>query len=411
MNRGHLLEDYREVVSQEELREIWSLVRHVEGTRMVHVNSTRVGGGVAEILESLVPLLNSVGIETRWEVMEPLAGFFPFTKALHNALQGAPIILSEEQLDVYHRCQEMNARHLRLDSDCVIIHDPQPAGLIQHRSRGTSPWVWRCHIDLSAPNQAAWAFLREHVEGYEASIFSIPEFAQELPHSQYMIEPSIDPLNEKNRDLDARTIHEVLDRYGIDPEKPIITQVSRFDAMKDPLGVISAFREVRRREVCQLVLAGGGASDDPESQQVLAQVREEAEGHPDIHVLELPAESDLEVNAIQKASTVIVQKSLREGFGLTVTEAMWKGKPVVTGAVGGIRRQVIHGLTGFLVRSVEGTAYRLRQLLHDADLRRALGNNGREHVRANYLITRHLKDYLLLLLAVRHPEADITEFG
>lgn len=411
MSRIRHLEDYAEVVSREELREIRSVVRHVEGMRMTHVNSTRVGGGVAEILDSLVPLLNSVGVTTRWEVLEPLPGFFAFTKALHNALQGAPLVLQEDQLATYRRCLERNASRLHLDGDCLVIHDPQPAGLIDHRPPESSPWVWRCHIDLSAPNPTAWGFLRQYVEKYDASIFSIPEFAQDLPHNQFMIEPSIDPLNDKNRDLDVRTVRNVLERYGIDPERPIITQVSRFDAMKDPVGVIKAFREVRRREDCQLVLAGGGATDDPEGQQVLAQVREEADGHPDIHVLELPPESDLEVNAIQRASTIIVQKSLREGFGLTVTEAMWKGKPVVAGAVGGLRRQVIHGLTGFLVRSVEGTAYRLRQLLHDADLRCALGSNGREHVRHNYLITRHLKDYLLLLLAVRHPHADITELG
>lgn len=411
MSRVRRLQDYAEFVGPEELREIWSLVRHVEGATMVHVNSTRMGGGVAEILEAMIPLLNSLGVSARWEVIEPLPGFFSFTKALHNGLQGAPFVLRQEQVDTYARCQQLNASRLDLNADCVIIHDPQPAGLIRHRAEGRSRWVWRCHIDLSAPDPVAWGFLRPYVEQYDASIFSIPAFAQQLPHNQFMIEPSIDPLNDKNRDLDVRTVQDVLERYGIDPERPIITQVSRFDAMKDPVGVIRAFREVRRREDCQLVLAGGGASDDPEGQQVLAQVREEASHDPDIHVLELPPESDLEINALQRASTIIVQKSLREGFGLTVTEALWKGKPVVAGAVGGIRRQVIHGFTGFLVRSVEGLAYRLRQLLHDPSLRQALGSNGREHVRNNYLITRHLKDYLLLFLAVRYPDADITDLA
>lgn len=408
MNAPVTPESYEPIVGAEEIRELRNIALRLKGAKVVHVNSTRYGGGVAEILRRMIPLLGSLGIDARWEVMEGSQEFFSVTKALHNALQGKDIPLTTSMVDVYRKTTEMNLSRLDLDADYVFIHDPQPAGLIEAR-KPRSRWLWRCHIDLSSPNPAAWAFLEKYVTRYNASIFSMPEFVQELPHSQYMVEPSIDPLSDKNKDLDPEFIQQVVERLGVDPSRPILTQVSRFDLMKDPLGVIQAFKTVRKKENCQLVLAGGGAADDPEGNMVLEKVKDATDGHPDIHVLELPPDSDLEINALQRASTIVIQKSLKEGFGLTVTEPMWKGKPVIGGAVGGIRRQVIHGVTGFLVRSVEGTAFRIRQLLHDPALRVAMGRNGKEHVRANYLITRHLKDWLLLMLAVQHEGEDIVD--
>ncbi len=404
------LDDYEKVVGREVIEELHLVAGYLRGTKMLHVNSTRLGGGVAEILNQMVPLLEDLGIDCKWLVIKGSNNFFQVTKQLHNALQGKPVEITSGMEQVYQEHTVLNADSLDLEGDFVIIHDPQPAGLITHRPKETSNWVWRCHIDLSSPHPEAWEFLQKYVVKYDASIFSMPAFSQELPHGQYLIEPSIDPLSDKNRDLDPAFISGVLEQYGIDPEKPIITQVSRFDYMKDPLGVIQAFRQVKKRENCQLVLAGGSATDDPEGSEVLEKVKAQADHDPDIHVLELPPDSDLEINALQRASTIILQKSLKEGFGLTVTEAMWKGKPVLGGAVGGIRRQIIHGFTGFLVRSIEGTAFRIRQLLHDPGLRKRMGENGRAHVQANYLITRHLKDYLLLMLAVQRPQEDIVNF-
>lgn len=408
MNAQTTLESYEPIVGTEEIRELQNIAVRLKGAKVVHVNSTRYGGGVAEILRRMIPLLRGLGIEARWEVMDGSQEFFSVTKALHNALQGKDIPLTASMVEVYRKITAMNLSRLDLDADYVFIHDPQPAGLIEARSP-RSRWLWRCHIDLSSPNPEVWAFLEKYVARYDASIFSMPEFVQELAHSQYMVEPSIDPLSDKNKDLEPEFIGQVAERLGVDPSRPILTQVSRFDLMKDPLGVIQAFRAVRKKENCQLVLAGGGAADDPEGKMVLEKVKDAAAGHPDIHVLELPPDSDLEINALQRASTIVIQKSLREGFGLTVTEPMWKGKPVIGGAVGGIRRQVIHGVTGFLVRSVEGTAFRIRQLLHDPALRVAMGRNAKEHVRANYLVTRHLKDWLLLMLAVQHEGEDIVD--
>jgi trehalose synthase len=253
-----------------------------------------------------------------------------------------------------------------------------------------------------------WNFLKPYVEQYDASIFSMPDFSQQLSIPQYMIPPSIDPLADKNKDLPASAIQAVLQKYGVDPARPILTQISRFDRLKDPLGVIAAYRLVKRRYNCQLILAGGGASDDPEGAEVLREVQEQAEEDPDIHVLLLPPFSDLEINALVRGSTIVFQKSIKEGFGLTVSEALWKKKPVIGGAVGGIKLQIINGVTGFLVHSPEGAANRAQQLLADPSLRQAMSENGHEHVRQNFLLTRHVKDYLLAMLALEHPEEDIV---
>lgn len=405
------LDDYASVVGPETLEELRVIADHVSGRRLLHVNSTAVGGGVAEILTRLVPLLQQLGVDARWEVMRGDEAFFEMTKTLHNVLHGSPGHITAEMVQSYRRVTEMNLEWMDLEGDAVVIHDPQPAGLVDGRRGSGQRWTWRCHIDVSGPSAGAWEFLLPHILKYDATIFSMPDFAQILPVPQFMIAPSIDPLSDKNREMDEKEIREVMDRFQIDRDRPVLTQISRFDRLKDPIGVIETYRIVKRRHDCQLVLAGGGAADDPEGQAVLAEVRERAEGDPDIKVLELPPFSDLAINALVRGSTIVLQKSIREGFGLTVSEALWKRKPVIGSAVGGIRLQILDGITGFLAHTIEGTAHRARQLLSDAKMRRRMGENGREHVKENFLITRHLKDYLLLLLALDRPEEHIVEIA
>ncbi|MDH7500359.1 MAG: glycosyltransferase, partial [candidate division NC10 bacterium] len=288
-----------------------------------------------------------------------------------------------------------NAGRISLDADLVFIHDPQPAPLIESRRNGK--WVWRCHIDLAEPQRSVWSFLRRFVVRYDATIFSLPRFAQRLPIPQFLVYPSIDPLGPKNRPLSREEVSGILEKLNIRKDKPILLQVSRFDRFKDPIGVINAYRIVKKQIDCQLVLAGGGATDDPEGAEVLAEVKEAAGRDPDIHVLELLSDAFLEINALQQAADIVIQKSTREGFGLTVTEAMWKGKPVIGGATGGIKVQIVPHVTGYTVHSVEGAAFRIRYLLDHPQLIARMGGAGREYVRRNFLITRHLADYLALL--------------
>ena len=391
------IDAYREVAPPGVVDFLLRLADRVRGRRFVHVNSTRVGGGVAEILNRLVPMLTELGVDTAWQVIEGDPEFFTVTKAFHNALQGAEVPLADAQLEHYLAISRKNAVRLALAGDLVLIHDPQPAALVEARPR-EGRWVWRCHIDLSAPHRRVWTFLRRFISWYDAAVFSLPAFAHPLSIPQFLVYPSIDPLSDKNRLLDPREVEKILAEIAVPADKPMLLQVSRFDRFKDPVGVINAYRMVKRYYDVRLVLAGGGAADDPEGAQVLAAVRDAASGDPDIHVLDLPADAHLQINALQRAATIVLQKSTREGFGLTVTEAMWKGKPVIGGATGGIMVQVQPGVTGYTVRSVEGAAFRLRQLLGDPDLMRAMGEAGREHVRQNFLITRHLRDYLSLLV-------------
>ena len=392
------LSDYARVIGEGELDELRTLARPLAGRSVEMVNSTAVGGGVAEMLNRLAPLAEELGVKIRWEVMTGGEDFFEVTKAFHNALHGAPYHASANHFDVYRSYNEQNLKRIPLDAEFVVIHDPQPAGLIQARKNGGSHWIWRCHIDLSHPNRNVWDFLEQYVSHYDGAIFSSPEFARQLQIPQYLFHPAIDPLSEKNRELEPEFIMEVLARYSIDPLRPILTQISRFDRLKDPVGVIRAYRIVRRYFDCQLVLAGGSASDDPEGAEVLKEVKGEAEGDPDIRVLELPVWAPLEVNALQRASTIVIQKSLREGFGLTVSEALWKKKPVVASAVGGIPTQVIHKHTGLLAHSVEGTAYQIRFLLSHPEIAARLAEQGHQHVKENFLITNNLKHYLTLFM-------------
>src|SRR5215471_5465865 len=392
------LENYVEVAGAGEIEELRALAKPLRGRSIEMINSTPVGGGVAEILNRLVPLAEELDLNIRWDVMKGAEEFFDVTKSFHNALHGEPYLAKPADFEVFLAYNEQNRQTLPLDAEFMVIHDPQPVALINGRPPGSNHWVWRCHIDLSHPNRAVWDFLEKFVSRYDGAMFSSPEFSRQLSISQYLFYPAIDPLSEKNCPLDSEFIQQVLHRYQIDPQRPILTQISRFDRLKDPVGVIRAYRIVKRYFDCQLVLAGGSASDDPEGALVLKDVLRAADRDPDIKILELPAWAPLEVNALQRASTVVVQKSLREGFGLTVSEALWKKKPVVASAVGGIPAQIIHKHTGLLAHSVEGTAYQIRFLLSHPEIAVKLGEHGHEHVKENFLITQKLKRYLALFL-------------
>jgi len=397
------LDDYAALLGSAEIDELRLMAKPLHGRSVEMINSTAVGGGVAEILNRLVPLTEELNINIRWDVITGGDAFFRVTKAFHNALHGAPYHAEQKDFDVFLATNEQNLSRLPLDAEFVVIHDPQPAALIEGRKKNGNHWAWRCHIDLSHPNRGVWEFLEKFVMRYDAAMFSSPEFARALPIPQYLFYPAIDPLSEKNQDLDEKFVAEVLARYQIDPRRPLLTQISRFDRLKDPIGVIRAYRIVKRYFDCQLVLAGGGASDDPEGAVVLKETQEAAAGDPDIHILELPAWAPLEVNALQRASTIVIQKSLREGFGLTVSEALWKKKPVVATAVGGIPAQIIHKHTGLLAHSIEGTAYQIRFLLSHPEIAQKLGEQGHQHVKENFLITQKVKRYLTLLLAMAKP--------
>ncbi len=389
-----LLEGYRQALGAPALRALEGVARRLRGHRLVMVNSTAAGGGVAEILHRLVPLLNEAGVPTTWEVIEGAPRFYAVTKGIHNALHGQPGALGGEDRDYFREWSRAQAAKLALDGDLVMIHDPQPVALVEHRRRAGQRWVWRCHVDLTHADPEVWAFLAPWVVRYDATVFSAAAFVPALPAPAYLVPPSIDPLSEKNRELEPEAIRAVLERLEVPGRAPLVTQVSRFDRLKDPLGVLEAFRLARRQESAHLVLAGGGAADDPEGSAVLAEVRARAAGMTDVTVLELPPDSHRDINALQRASAVVLQKSLREGFALTVSEALWKRRAVVASAVGGIPLQVMHERTGLLVRSVEGAAYQVTRLLRNPSLRRYLGEAGERHVRANFLLPREARDYL-----------------
>jgi trehalose synthase len=395
-------------VGKSTLEELQMLAANLKGKVIQNINSTFSGGGVAEILSRMVPLLEQLGVDARWDIIKGSDPFYKVTKKFHNALHGRPQDITPADLDLFREITKMNLEEMKLVGDIIFVHDPQPAGLIQNKPKIGKKWIWRCHIDISHPDEKVWNFLRPYVVQYDAAVFSSPAFSRELPIRQFQISPSIDPLSDKNRELSPETIDAVFAKYGIPRDKPTITQVSRFDYLKDPVGVIQAFELVRKSFECRLVFAGGTASDDPESDKVLAEVRERANNHPDIHILLIPPGSDIEINALQRGSTMIVQKSLGEGFGLTVSEALWKSKPIIASAVGGIPLQVKDKLTGLLTHGIEGTAYAIKQLLSNPEYASWLGKNGREHVKYNYLITRHLKDYLVLFLTLDHNDSFIN---
>lgn len=401
----NLLNNYKEAAGGEIIYELVQMGRILKGVKIVHINSTKVGGGVAEILATMANLMISLGIETNWEVINGNPPFFECTKYFHNSLQGfkepgiTPALL-QNYLDV-NAANAEKLRPLLEAADIIFVHDPQPAALISSFPQRKNKWVWRCHIDASHPDRNTWKFLRNYVKLYDASIFSLINFVQPLPHPTFLIPPSIDPLAEKNIELGQEEINSVYARFGLDPERPFILQVSRFDYFKDPVGVIDSYRLAKKfNPHLQLVLAGGGAPDDPEGEMVLKKVKIAAEKDPDIHVLYLPADSHRTINALQRGASIVLQKSLKEGFGLTVTEALWKKKPVIGGNCGGIRLQVINHHTGFLVNTPEGAAERIRYLLQSPHVIHELGEKGHRLVRDNFLITRHLRDYLHLIISL-----------
>ncbi|MCK4304134.1 MAG: glycosyltransferase [Candidatus Eisenbacteria sp.] len=409
------IQRYAAVVGEDVIDHLYQLAGPLRGKKVVHVNSTRVGGGVAEILAKLVPLMQELGIDTSWEVITGEDKFYQCTKNFHNGLQGSIVDLPPGLLKAYEETNARNAEELRPTleaADIVIIHDPQPAPLITLCPNRKGKWVWRCHIDVSRPFRPVWRYLRNYVSQHDASIFSLADFAQPLPHTQYLISPSIDPLAEKNIDLPEEEIQAVLEQYGIDPEKPMVVQVSRFDRFKDPVGVIRAYQLATRFiPSLQLVLAGGEATDDPEGAAVLEEVRAAAGDDPSIFILLLPADANRTINALQRAAQIVLQKSIREGFGLTVTEGLWKGKPVIGGNTGGIRLQVRNHQTGFLVDSPEGAAMRIRYLLHHRSRLEEIGYRAKEFVRENFLLTRHLREYLTLMLGLTHAEEGRIDLG
>ncbi|MBN2071652.1 MAG: glycosyltransferase [Candidatus Krumholzibacteriota bacterium] len=407
------LEKYAEIVGNDVIDQLHQLVTSLKDIKVVHINSTKSGGGVAEILNKLIPLKNELGIDARWEVIEGNDDFFKCTKNFHNALQGNNVEITRTLLEEYEKVNSDNADRLRdilTDADIVFIHDPQPAPLLRNIPKRRGKWIWRCHIDASHPYRPIWKYLREFIKDYDASIFSLAAFAQPLPHKQFLIAPSIDPLSEKNIDIDLPEIEAIVSAFGIDLSRPIMTQVSRYDYFKDPVGVIQAYKLTKKFVPdLQLVLAGGEATDDPEGQAVLEEVNIAAEGDSDIHILLLASDAHRTINALQRASDIVLQKSTKEGFGLTVTEAMWKGKPVIGGDTGGIRMQVVNHQTGFLVSTPEGAALRARYLLFHRDLLEEMGRKARNFVKENFLLTRHLREYLTTMVSILHSKGDRIE--
>ena len=401
------LNDYGRVAGEDAIEEIRALAAPFRGAEVLHINSTAYGGGVSEILYTIVPLMRDVGLAVTWTVIEAPPAFFDFTKALHNALQGMAGQDLMLGLDTYLATNEREAACFSGSPDFVVVHDPQPAPLASHLRDRFGPktkWIWRCHIDLSSPAEEAWDLIRPFVERYDAAIFTMSAYAKEglrVPRLA-MVPPSIDPLSPKNVEMPVGTARKIVAGYGLDPSRPIVVQVSRFDPWKDPLGVIDAYRTVKREiPGVQLALVGSMAADDPEGMAYYRMSVEHAAGDPDVHILSnLNGVGNADVNAFQTAADVVVQKSIREGFGLTVSEGLWKARPVVAGNVGGIPLQVEDGKSGFLVSSVEECAERILYLLTNPEKSREMGLAGKEHVRRRFLSTRHLADYLTLFRAL-----------
>jgi trehalose synthase len=393
------LEEYREVAPRGALELLVRLAERLKGRRFVHVNASRFGGGSPEILARLVPMLQDLGIDAAWEVIVGDPEFYAGVRGLDLALGGREETLLEGMLRAYVETAAANAARLPLEADLVMVHDLAPLPLVRHRP-GRGRWAWRCHADLSRAYRRVWHLVRRDLQRYDAAVFSLPKFAQRLRIPMLIVHPSLDPLSDKNRDLTRAEVHRVLDRLQIPRDKPILLQVARYARGKDPLGVIRAYRLAKKYVDCRLVLAGGGAADNPEGSAVLAEVRDAAARDPDIHVLVLPPDAALEINALQRAAAIVVHKPLREDFGLAAAEAMWKGKPVVGSQAGGLPVQVIPEVTGYTVTSVEGAAFRMRQLLQNPDLLARLGGAAREYVRRNFLITRELGDYLAMLASL-----------
>jgi trehalose synthase len=390
----HAIENYEPLIGRERLHRILHKSEAIRDLHIVHLSSTFYGGGVTEILTPLTLTMNAMGLEVGWRMIQGTPAFFNVTKKLHNTLQGQTTALTDEDISVYEQVTFENAVRLHIeDCDAVVVHDPQPLGLITQFSQNDVPWIWECHVELSDPNPRTWQYLRPHIERYAAAVFSLPEYRQDLSIPQQFIAPAIDPFSQKNCELSEEQCRACLRQHRIPTDRPLVVQISRFDRWKDPMGVIEAFRKAQRFVDCTLVLLGSFAIDDPEANVILETLRSSA----DERVLVLTVEDALLVNALQRQAAVVLQKSTREGFGLTVTEAMWKGAAVVGGNVGGIKKQIKNGENGFLVDSIDEAAERIVQLVQDPNLRRRLGISAKESVRENYLMSRLIEDWIDLL--------------
>jgi trehalose synthase len=401
LSRKIELKDYEGIVKEDQIQCVRALGDKLKGKSISHVNSTAFGGGVAEILHSLVPLMRDAGMDVHWEVIKGGVDFFTVTKKIHNGLQGMNMTLTKEDEHTYLEYNKMNSELSILDTDFVMVHDAQPAALIQFYPNKNNKWVWRCHVDLSTPNLSVWGFLEPFISRYDAAIFTAKQYVVPSLNVPTLAirPPSINPLSEKNRDLTDSEVIEVLNRFDIKPNQPIITQVGRFDPWKDPSGCIDVYRIVKKQlPNVQLLLIAGMATDDPEGWIYLEKTARHAGEDPDIHFLtDLKGVKEHEVNAFQRASQAVLQMSIREGFGLTVAEALWKGVPVVGRRVGGIPLQIIDGENGYLVDTVEQAAERTINLLKNRDMAAKMGASGREYVRENFLILCQLRDYMMLL--------------
>jgi len=383
------VEDYQQFVGDKAIERIRHKAKPLHDFHVVNINSTYYGGGVAQLLSPMTLLMNSLGIQTGWRIVHGPPDFFSITKKMHNALQGADLNLSKRKMELYEEIVYQNAIRNHLDQDFIIVHDPQPLPMITHYAK-KCPWVWRCHVDLSHPNEKLWKYLAPFIEKYDAAILSIKDYKQDLEIPQLFFMPAIDPFSITNRDMSDAEMDDRLSHYKIPTDLPLIVQISRFDHWKDPEGVIQAFRLARREVDCTLVLIGNVATDDPEGEQVYSSLLGSREDRIIIHSVQDGAL----VNALQRRAAVVLQKSLREGFGLTVTEAMWKGTPVIGGNVGGIRYQIKDGVNGFLVSSIEEASQRIVQLVKDKKLRERLGKKAKETVTKKFLMTRYLEQYL-----------------
>ena len=390
------IDDYRQVAPPGAVDIIMNLAERVRGRRFLHLSGGRFGGGAAEELQTLVPLLNDVGVDTAWEITGGDPVFYATSAALHAAMEGGERVFDDETIGHWMEMNRINAKKLRLDADVVMVHDVQPASIIDSRPHG-GKWLWHCHFDCAAPQRRAWSLFRPLIDQYDAAVFALPRFGRRLGIPQFVVQPSIDPLSEKNRELPPREVTRILQALLVPQDRPLLVQIGRFTRGGDPLGVVNAYRLVKKHHPVRLVVAGT-AGEDRESFDILAELRRAAENDPDIFVRELPPDAHLQINALQRAATIVLQKSVHEGFGLGAAEAMWKGKPIVGGFAGGLPHQIVYDVTGYTVHSVEGAAFRVRHLLNNPEIAARMGAAGRELVRRQFLVTRHLMDYLALLI-------------
>ncbi|MDD5100604.1 MAG: glycosyltransferase [Syntrophales bacterium] len=395
-----VIDEYRSIVGDKVISDIMKMAKNLYGLRVLHINSTYYGGGVAEMLYSLIPLLNDVGVSVDWRILRGTPEFFTITKKFHNAIQGDPINLSDIKKTIYIQNNQDFASYCQIDADCVIVHDPQPLPLIRFYKR-KQPWIWRCHVDLSRPNPQLWDYLKGFILRYDRVIVSDSGYMKEdLPMEYSVIHPAIDPLSPKNKEISKDLIGRILKKHGVPTDKPILTQISRFDKWKDPANVIEMFKLVKAKIDCRLVLCGSMAADDPEGILIYQKILQKANSHiAKNDVILLTVEDNILVNALQRISSVVIQKSIREGFGLTVTEALWKEKPVIASNVGGIPLQMVDGETGYLIdpSDIKTGAARIISILENPADAKRLGANGREMVLKKFLITRHLYDDLKML--------------